>query len=275
MIDIIFVMDFPLALPIAPAAVDVNAPQHDVQNLVKEVALNTLKELAVALALTGIACFFIATPAGIAITLANAAGLVLFNALLKAAQVYLEHAAKNDPELQQFYNFISPIITLARGMVFAFAAFSFATLIHEGGHFLAIKYFFPQISPTVEIFPDGGGVTTWIGSITNQSARAAISFAGSGAAIAVGIAALIAAHKLDKSHPQLAGYLNGWAATNTLHSAFYALDAWLNPASALQGHDFVKLASLGWDPLALAIAMIAVPLLIKGAMAAADHFKPN
>jgi hypothetical protein len=260
-------------LPIGPAIADVRAPQYGVQDLVQEVALNALKELAVSLALTGIACFFIATPAGIALTLATSAGFTLFNALLKAAQLYLEHSAKNDPSLEQFYNFISPVFTLARGIVFAFASFSFATLIHEGGHFLAIKFFSPDINPTVEIFPDGGGVTTWRGTISNQSARAVISFAGAGAAIAVSLIALIAAHKAKDSHPRLSGHLNGWAAANILHSSLYALDAWTTPVNALRGHDFVALANYGLNPLALAIGMIAVPLLIKGAMMVADHYR--
>jgi len=259
------------------------------RQLIKQVALRSLAELAVSCVLFGVTAAFVATPVGILTLAAGAATIFVINTVVRSALAKLTYdvykleqdqtkdtqdKAKDIKKVMKYLNYITPT---------NFALLSVGTsdtLIHEGGHALASKLLFRDSHPRVEINPFKGGVTyhstaqlSKLGEFFGYSnSRLIVSGAGSALSVFGSCLNLIAAHKLRKKNPEISRYLTAMAVMNITQNCFYALSA-LWEANPSGGHDFVRLALGGVHPVAAVVSMVALPLLFKGSLIAYDLIK--
>jgi len=253
--------------------------------LTKEVALASLKELAIALLFAGATCFFVSSGQSMAILLGGAVAVVALNTLFRAGAAFCRYERYSElyegktPDkglggIERILSYLAPA---------SFSVLDLYTrnvLTHECGHVLAGAAFFHS-APTISINPmDGSGLTTYqhftgytdLGNTLGPVASGAItSAAGTGLAVLVDLVGLVVAHKIRAKNPQLAKYLVCMAIASIALHIFYALSAlWTVP---FPGHDFLALAAVGMHPLIGAGIMIALPLIIKGSLCLADFIK--
>ncbi len=266
----------------------INTPdlKHEI---IKSVALSSLKELAISLVLAGITCAFVATPIGMATVLGTAVAVVAINTLIRSgigALTYktenlkkihttqAEKAVKRNETVISFLQYLAPI---------SFSVLDLTTrdvLVHEGGHALAATLLYAsEHSPTVEVMPLEGGATTYFNqtltplgnAIGEKASGLIVSAAGAAASILFAAVNLGVAHLLKDKCPELSRYLNVMAIASIAQHALYAISAlW---ASAGNGHDFLALWVGGIHPVASVVTMVAIPLLVKGAFFTYDYVK--
>jgi hypothetical protein len=253
--------------------------------LVKNVAIESLQEFAVSLALTGITCFFVATPGGIAILLATTVTIVAINALIRSGAAYcayryeqLDQLHSEDAEQEkEAYRFVIKAAEYLCPLSFSILdSTTRDVLIHEGGHALAATLLFKGANPSITINPLEGGVTryyqrglTSLGEMLGtQKADFIISAAGTAASLGYSLLNIILADRLAESHPQLSKYLLVMGITSILNSIIYAASALF---TAFPGHDFAALWRGGLHPVASIAMMVLLPLIVKGILFAIDY----
>ncbi|WP_068469611.1 hypothetical protein [Candidatus Protochlamydia phocaeensis] len=262
--------------------------QDVIKSIITTIALNSLKELAISLAITGVTCLFVATPA-IPTLIIVAVSIVALNTIFRTFSgllTYQLHQLNQSPSAQEeeresvkmgikFCQFMCPITFSILDST------NRDVLIHEAGHALAAAAVYQKARPTIEIFPLEGGVTrffitplTKLGNFLGEkNARLFVTAAGPGAAILAAATHIGLAHYLKDSHPELSHYFLCTAITSVFQHVTYALSAlWMAKPSI--GHDFVHLWQVGnIHPIVAAITMVAIPLVVKGALFAIEHYR--
>jgi hypothetical protein len=251
--------------------------------LIKEVALATLKEIAISFAIVGICCLFVATPAGVGFLLTTTAAMVGFNFFIRILGGYtaykLIHAEDEKQKLKygSTLTFLSYICPLTYSMV---DVYSRNVLVHEAGHALAAMACYKNANPKVVILPPDGGYTqyqegplTRFGqTIGSRASNVLVSGAGAGLALFSSVVQISASHKLEKSHPALSKYLFFSAIFSIVQHITYALTALVTSPENLS-HDFVSLWLGGIHPIAAVAFMIVVPIIIKIILYMIDSYK--
>lgn len=247
--------------------------------LIKSIALTTLKELAAGLALTVVASFFVSSPAGTLALIISAIAIAAINLLLRtmAATVYLTckvyevnttvDKLRNSAAafFCDFVEWIAPI---------NFSALNTTTrdvLVHEVGHAAAASVLYTKPRPKIEIFPFNGGVTRFfITPLTkigvyfgDRNARLIVAGAGPATAVFASTIDFGIAHQCRKSNPRLSRYLNIMAGMNLFNHLAYAYSALSAVSKKIPGHDFVVLWGGGIHPYISMTTMIALPLIVK------------
>lgn len=250
--------------------------------LIKEVAFASLKELAVSLAFAGVACCFVPTPLSVAMLLTSSIAIVLFNTCIRAASAGLAYRlfllndnhsveAMNEKHtlstIIKFTNFLCPM---------SFSILDLATrdtLTHEAGHALAALALYKNPRPSITIEPFVGGVTKFFPSQLNElgaklgskASEVIVAGAGPGLSLIFSIAGLVLGHSLRKKHPEINRYLVAMAITSIANHVIYALSAfWVSAANG--GHDFLRLWANGIHPAVGIVCMVALPILVKSGM---------
>ena len=220
-----------------------------------EIFQRTIKELAVALALTALACLFI--PAGKVALLTMALQMVATNLGIQGIKLLFGYEKLPNRLTALKFSY--------------FANNTLGTLFHESGHFLAYKLLATG-KPQITLFPGKGGATTLthFKGLTALGNKLGLSNANNIMHLSGPVFSLIftlfnvaMGHLLKKSHPELSQYFNCLAIVNTVENALYALSA-LFPVSA--AHDFAVLATLGFHPLVVVTAIVALPIIFKLAL---------
>lgn len=257
---------------------------QDIRNqLIKEVALATLKEIAISFAITGICCLFVATPAGVAFLLATTAAMVGFNFFIRLLGGYTAYKLIHAEDEKQKLNygatltFLSYICPLTYSMV---DVYSRNVLVHEAGHALAAMACYKNANPRVVILPPDGGYTEYqAGPLTrfgekigSKASNVLVSGAGAGLALICSASQIFASHKLQKSHPALSKYLFFTALFSIFQHITYALTALVTSPEHVS-HDFVALWLGGIHPIAAVMFMIVVPIIIKIILYMIDSYK--
>lgn len=142
-------------------------------------------------------------------------------------------------------------------------------LIHETGHFLAALFLYKNCSPSIAIMPFSGGVTfrrkAPLSLLGKKLGPAAVGIlwtaSGPVCALLVSAALLAASQAIKEQYPQLSKYLLCWSAIDFLNHARYAFSA-LKADPTNHIHDFARLASMGLHPIAAAVAILAIPMII-------------
>jgi hypothetical protein len=269
--------------PVQPIA---NAPQFapvvpfDRNQVIKRIALQTLAELALSLAVGMIVCAFVVTPMGISWVIGAAwiQCVVTLSARILgclAFEKYLENGpqAKKYLKAAIFCSHIAPI-SFAIG-----TALNAQTLIHESGHALAAKILYQGANPEITLFPFKGGVTHFFpeklsalgAKLGKNKSIAWVTAAGPLASLAVSSAALATSLLIKDNHPKISNYLATSAIYDFIIHATYACSALFTSPTELS-HDFVRLSHFGIHPLAATVAIIALPILITlGVKATQSH----
>ena len=214
-----------------------------------------VKEAAISLAIGATCSLFVATPIGLAFLFGGIAVQLLVNAAIRI------HTTCNT-------RWSVPTIFSLGSAIHA------NTLIHEFGHYSAAFATLKNANPIIEYSPYVGGSTRfqiselskfgqWLGK-----ERVHPFIVGAGPALSCAVSTLLLAIGLgiEQHNSEMGRMLIVSAVVNFLVHALYALSALLaNPTNF--SHDFVALwAMTGLHPIAAAVAMVAIPiLLIAGA----------
>ncbi|MBI5274435.1 MAG: hypothetical protein HY860_05215 [Chlamydiales bacterium] len=249
------------------------------KKLIIQVTTATLTEAILSVAMVAITCLFIITPGAQVTFIALAVGILAFNAFLRISSAYAQYqiealknsTAPHDMEITKKYTAFNNIVSFLCPTSFAVLYDnSLATLIHEEGHALTANLLFQHAKPNITITGPGSGYTQWwplslstLGEkIGLDNAKLMVSAGGSGLAVLSTLGLIVAAHCLQKNHPQISKHLYAMAFMNVITTAIYALSALFPPYS--QGHDFAALAAGGIHPLLSFAIIILLPLLLLG-----------
>lgn len=248
--------------------------------LVKEIAKKSLIELAVSLAFTAAACFFVATPVGMATLLICSVAAVGINILWRSGSAYCQYRLfklKQNPSIKAQEK--KDKFQFLLGFFQHLAPITFSSLVdintrelivHEGGHALTTKILVKNPGVHIRINPFQGAVTSYrLGALTSigeffgrANSKLLIAAAGPALSIVAASVNLAASLALRKSNPELSRYLNIIAIDSVVQHVFYALSA-LWTSSAQRGHDFIQLMAGGIHPIAAVVSIIALPLIVR------------
>lgn len=269
----------------APPVVDVQNPRDQI---IAEIARKSVNEFLVGMTFSGMACFFVATPAGMLTLLTATVGMVAINILIRAAAGYAtlcvrelendesDEARQKRQAYETFIDFTKYLCPLG------FSRIDSATrnvLIHEGGHALAVIALYKETLPEITISPFEGGMTEFIpeelsafgNSVGEENAAAIVAAAGAGLAILFATAQLIAGHSLSENYPELSRYLEVTGLVTILEHIGYAASALLRECS--EGHDFFFLREGGVSPAFCIALMLLLPLIAKTLLYVIDQLR--
>jgi len=243
--------------------------------VIENIAKKALKEFAVMFLISAVTLYLTAAPIGVLVLLADIVTVVAINALIR----YVLEKYKNHEIIKR-----NPVVKyLAPAVYCMFDMKTRDVVVHESGHALSARWLYQLKSPpNIEVFPSdpvikmpfkrqvGGGVTRvvikgytiagkFFGPVKSQ-----IIFAAAGAASSIFCAVfhIILAHRVRKTNPELSRYLNMTAITSIANHTLYALSA-IGNTTKNYGHDFIRLAMLGVNPLICAIVIVAIPVIVK------------
>lgn len=267
----------------------INENKSSIRNkLIREVALNTLKEALISLTITGaVCCLFVAAPA-IPSLLIVTISVIAVNLLMRSFTAYLLYdlhllkQRKHNPDDVKVLENIIRVLQFLCPCVFTIQHDATTNaLIHEAGHAFAALAVYQNPQPRIEIFPAGGGVTyhvysplTRLGEYLGfQGSETFISAAGAGLGIISAAIMIGMSHAIKKDHPQLSLYLLCSAICTIAHHVIYALSA-LWETSPSSGHDFVAVWKYGGiHPVVSVICMVALPILVKLTLYAISSYR--
>jgi hypothetical protein len=239
-------------------------------DIVKNIAMRSLMELAYSMALAAICCCFVATSAGITTIAMGLAIQTIFSLSIRIYVGYHEYRGRINPNHE--------VSTVAKWL----GAYSLASgsvnnaqvVVHEAGHALAINALLKNANPKITLFPYEGGVTSWRGvrevtGLGQKIGRDNIQpiIAGAGPFLTLGLSTILLGVGLAEqdSSPEVSRMLIVSAIIDFFTHIHYALSA-LSANLSNFSHDFVALWQLGGiHPLAAAIVIAAIPILMLGA----------
>lgn len=251
-----------------------DSPLFDKQSIVHNIAVATLKEMAISVGMTAITCCFVASPA-IPSLLIGTITILFINLFFRVAIAYLKNKTSQMPDCNRKQN-LEKLLKYSEWMCpTTFSLLDQTTtsvLVHEGGHTLASLLVYQKNHPSIEIFPWEGGVTKFNAGILTEfgrflgekNARLLTIAAGPASQIILATLQIAFAHKLKEKYPTISKTLLVAGIHNIAQEVLYALSALLSSQKSL-GHDFNNLWTLGGiHPVAAVIAMVALPILVKG-----------
>lgn len=277
--------------------------------LIKQVAMATLKELVVSLVFATVTAFFIVTPMSIALLFVSIAIMGIFNTVVRAVPAYTEHlrneqvkelrglkqtrvrTANTQTQINDLTLKIEQLEAHRKDRVYLASFFCPATfalidyqargiVTHEAGHTLAALALYRNPRPTLTVTPYQGGLTSYFPQhlstlgqkVGEKAANLIVTGAGAGISLIFSTIALAFSRKYRESHPEASRYLLATAITNIAAHIFYALSAFWTSKKDL-AHDFISLWAGGIHPIVSIIAMVAIPLIVRGGMLLYDQLK--
>ena len=146
------------------------------------------------------------------------------------------------------------------------------TLIHELGHALAARAVFKNAAPSITLTPFQGGVTTFsirhlssLGKMFGKPGSLCfVAAMGPICALLISATVIMIGYIAEQKFPELSSYLIAVGNGDFFSHAFYALTA-LDASSAKPSHDFCRLAEHGLHPLAVTVAILAIPVILSNA----------
>jgi hypothetical protein len=235
-------------------------------DVVTEVALSCLKELAVSLVINGAVAYFTAVP-GIILLMEAVIAQTVISACLKTISIWTSHS----------------VCEWLRALNFAIlTGFNGQLLLHEAGHYMATLSLFANPRPQIEISPFGVGQTMYsktalspLGKRLGQ-VNVTACVAGSGPAFMLLIASVLFCVGLGlyKTYPQLSKHLIAISLISFFDHAYYAYSALNAPISDIN-HDFVRLSILDLDPIHATIGIVAIPIILYAGFRAFSEILPQ
>jgi len=270
---------------ITPALAAANPPLLErpgfLNAIKKDFIYTTLKELGVVLAYTAILTPVMFPATSIVATLILGVGVVAINTIFRAFAAYRASQLPEADERVQgnIKADIEAADTLSAWSFGAFDTMTRDTLFHELGHATTASIVYQGASPTVRVFANGGGVTSYyasqlttFGKILGEKGSAAlVAGAGAGVSVAVAYGSIIYHHYNSGNNPRLAKYTLMSAIQSIVHVAMYAISALYMDPKKNPGHDFIALHTItGIHPLFWAFFAIAGAVILKTVLIAGD-----
>lgn len=254
----------------------VDKNDFSLKGIVTRVAQQAIAELGVSFCLIGVASFFVtgATAVATLVTttvIMTGAGLIfkVLREKCREADFRTQKRAKSDN-----YTTAKHMADIGSAAILAHTDLSTrGILTHELGHKLAADALYANSRAKITLVPFKGGYTTyytgklssWGERVGHTLARHITVAAGTTLQILGSTIDIIAAHKLQQSHKNLAFYLNMSAILNIASSVLYAFSALTVTSS--KSHDFYYLWTVAKvHPLVAAGAIVVVPILVKAAL---------
>lgn len=254
---------------------------HDVdksailREIIRKIAIASLKELALALAFAALTCLFVATLAEVSVLISAAITLVAINTLIRAYGAFCSYRISVSRNKETFaYKFFYTSTRICQyATPYTFSILDQTTrdvMVHEMGHAVAATTLFQNANPRIQITPFSGGVTHYFGNrltkigafFGHRDSGLIVAAAGPAFAVATSTVHLVVAHRIRNSRPTVSRYLQATAIRSVYSHVRYALSA-LSIKSYMPGHDFVVLRAGGIHPLAAVVAMIGLPLIVQ------------
>lgn len=248
------------------------------KELIQNVAYNSLKEIGVTFLYASTSACFAVSAASVATFFAIGAIVCLANSILRYGSVSTDLAlfalrnnqSKKAIEEKEEWETLKSDRSWLRAVIFsAYDSCTRDLLIHEGGHFLAANavYLKSRAIIVLNFFGCGGYTeyTPWkltkFGKwLEPNHSHLFVTAAGPGLATIFSAINIGIAHKCQKTNPELSRYLNLMAILSIANHVMYALSAYF---INFNGHDFVELALGGISPIASAVSIVALPLIVK------------
>jgi hypothetical protein len=248
--------------------------------LIKDIVKKSLIELAISLAFTGLACFFVATPAGMATLAICAIAVFAINLLFRAGAAYCHYRQKNlafdDTEEGKLKRVL---FGCGKAICRFVTPWTFGSLVdantrdvvtHEAGHALAAHMLIKEPRVKISIVPFTGGSTTFrlgfltkIGELFGKAhSRAIIAAAGPALSVVTATVGYGFGLAYRKTYPEFSRELRATAISSIFNQASYAISA-LSASVKNKGHDFLQLWARGIHPVAAAVSMIVLPIIIR------------
>lgn len=239
------------------------------KDLIKTVALRSLTEFVITLAIGIAVASFIASPPTAILFLSLLATQFIVNTLFRIVGAYSLHKCHQNKTNREIY---SPLVLASDVVPVAtftlISGTNLQTLIHESGHALAAKALF-QTDPKIDIVPFKGGMTQFSPSkltalgkkIGKIGAAIIVTALGAGFSLFISSILLTLGLALRKKHETLSNYLIAYGTLDFVSHIVYAISAYSTSPQNLS-HDFVHLAKYGHPPIAAALGLATVPLLI-------------
>lgn len=260
-----------------PAIAWRHCPSYDaVQEVVKKVAIECLKDLAASLALGAVVALFVPTSLEIA-TLGCVIGVQFAASLVfHSVGAVASYQAKQGGPHRTKLECVASVCEWLSGANFAIlTGINTQLLLHEMGHSLAALALYQNVLPQMIIhpFPFMGGLTlihkTTLNAFGKTIGRAAatILYVGSGPGLTLLISAalLTAGVAMRETFPKLSKYFIAWGICDFVNHADYAISALWTDRTTLM-HDFFHLSTFGLHPIDAAVGVLAIPILIIAGM---------
>lgn len=241
-----------------------------VRDVVQTVAIRCFQELGLSVASGALISFFVAPP-GIVLMMSAAAVQLIVSAFFQSVGAFLSYKrSQQGPNLIHFERGVS-VCEWLTGINFAIlTGYNTQNFIHESGHALASLLIYKRPQPLIEIYPFVGGLTqfykTGLSNFGKSIGSAASTFlvvaSGPGLTLLISSALLAIGIGLKEKYPELSKYLISWSVLDFFCHAQYAYSA-LRAEPWNLAHDFVHLSIFGLDPIAAAIGIVAIPVLIS------------
>lgn len=248
---------------------DFNIVRLDRNQIIKNIAVQALTELAISLAIGLVVCAFTAS-FGAVFVLTGVAIQVIFNIFIRSVGVFAaQKALEEGPDRETYLRVAKVAFAIAPWNFAVFTAMHGQTLIHEAGHALMASAVYKNANSQIQIFPFIGGSTSFNPSELSAFGKKwgasrslmLVTAAGPLLSLAVSSISLASSFFIKDKHPRVAKYMQAAAIQDFATHATYAFSALYTSKTKLS-HDFVRLATYGIHPLAATAAIIAVPILI-------------
>jgi hypothetical protein len=247
--------------------------QENREKWIQEVALPAIRDACLGITFCAVTSFFVTTIPGLITFAILPVAVTVVNVYFRTMHLYFQDLELEMPNIGSYVSY-APLLT--------FSLLDLTTrqvLIHEGGHYLALKLFYEKVQPTIEVFPLIGGITRWSGPITlsdwgkhlgRENVEAAVAAAGVVATQLMNVPTLIVGHYFGG---QIGSYLETSAYISALGDATYALSALFLKASS--SSDFVRLNKYGIHPFISAATTLLIPLAVKGVLLYLDKLRKD
>ncbi len=239
-------------------------------DIVQEIALKVLKELALSIVFGSIVSLFVVSASGTTFLISAVVVQLAVSTFFHSLGAFATYQALDKDPHQGFYQNIAYACEWIAGLNFAvLTGFNTQTVVHESGHALASLLLYKNPRPNIAVYPFAGGITEfyktkltpWGQKLGSAASTCFVVASGPGLALLVSSAIWAIGMALLDKYPQFGKYLISWAAIDFLHHAAYAYSA-LGAKPWNLTHDFVHLAIFGLNPVAASIGILAIPVLI-------------
>jgi hypothetical protein len=233
--------------------------------IVQKIAVQTLGELALSIAIGAVCSTFVATPAGISFIAIGLVVQTIVNLAIRILVGYAEYQAAEDPDYEppELVRWLAPTVfaaaTLSNGQ----------TVIHEAGHALAANALLKNGNASIHLLPYLGGYTTFsprslseLGhKVGAENVMTLVSAAGPALTLSLSSVGLATGLALENEAPEISRMLIVAALIDFLTHAVYALSALVSDPANFS-HDFVSLWTAGLHPVTATVIIVAIPTLI-------------
>lgn len=239
------------------------------KNLIHDVVKRSLIELSLSLAIGTITIAFTATALQGALIIGAIAVQTICNIMFR----YAGTMAGQDPNCKESRWIASASAYLCPTFFDYLTAYNGQILLHEAGHAATASLLFKNANPKITMTPYLGGKTTFNTAKLTQfgenlgksGAMFLVTLMGPACTLLVSTIAIAVGCAVQEKFPELSSYFICTGKRDFHANSFYALSALLSSPFE-KAHDYARLATYGIHPLASALFLLMMPIVITKTM---------